>query len=82
VRQDPPVGGGTGTSPLVTDRITSAWADLHTFPIQSVRTRSVSPTRRSGIQSHQGLWPRSVAGVPYGWRNARQLVGCDAGPCR
>jgi DNA-nicking Smr family endonuclease len=33
VRQDPPVGGGTGTSPLVTDRITSAWADLHTFPI-------------------------------------------------
>ena len=33
VRQDPPAGGGTGTSPLVTDRITSAWADLHTFPI-------------------------------------------------
>ena len=35
VRQDPPGGGDTGISPLVADRITSAWgmrADLHTFP--------------------------------------------------
>jgi hypothetical protein len=34
-RQDPPAGGGTGTSTLMADRIASAWrmqAALHTFP--------------------------------------------------